>query len=139
MRRALLAMALVAGLLGDPISAGEAGVQAAQSSIEAQLKAFIADDNVTAYSYAAPNVRKIFPTLDIFMGMVTSGYRPVQKPQSYSFGKSEWTGAGAIAQQVFLVGPDGKDYEALYTLELQPDGVWRITGVSLRAANTVST
>ena len=38
-----------------------------------------------------------------------------------------------------MVGPDGKDYEALYTLELQPDGVYRITGVSLRAAKTLST
>jgi uncharacterized protein DUF4864 len=47
--------------------------------------------------------------------------------------------ATTIAQQVFLVGPDGKDYEALYTLELQPDGVWRVTGVSLRAAKTLST
>ena len=38
-----------------------------------------------------------------------------------------------------IVGPDGKDYEAVYTLELQPDGVWRITGVSLRASNSLST
>ena len=44
-----------------------------------------------------------------------------------------------IAQQVLIVGPDGKDYEALYTLELQPDGMYRITGVSLRASNTLST
>jgi hypothetical protein len=73
------------------------------------------------------------------MGMVAGGSKPVQKPQSYTFGKSEWMSGTTIAQQVFLVGPDGKDYEALYTLELQPDGVFRITGVSLRASNTLST
>ena len=55
------------------------------------------------------------------------------------FGKTDIDANGRISQQVFLVGPDGKDYEALYTLELQPDGVYRITGVSLRAANTMST
>jgi hypothetical protein len=139
MRRILLALALIPALFAFSAFADDAGVQAAQSSIEAQLKAFLADDNAAAYSYAAPNVKKVFPTLEFFMGMVTSGYKPVQKPQRYSFGKSEWTSGTTIAQQVFLIGPDGKDYEALYTLELQPDGVWRITGVSLRAANSVST
>lgn len=139
MRRILFALAFIPVLFGAFAFAQDAGVQAAQSSIEAQLKAFLADDNATAYSYAAPNVKKVFPTLDIFMNMVTSGYKPVQKPQSYYFGKFEWMSGTTIAQQVLLVGPDGKDYEALYTLELQPDGVWRITGVSLKASNTVST
>jgi hypothetical protein len=139
MRSLLLILALIATFFSGSASAEDAGVAAAQSSIEAQLKAFLTDDNATAYSYAAPNVKKVFPTLDLFMNMVTTGYKPVQKPQSYSFGKSQWTSGTTIAQQVLLVGPDGKDYEALYTLELQPDGFWRITGVSLRAANTVST
>ena len=84
-------------------------------------------------------MKQIFPTLDAFMSMVTNGYAPVRKPQSYTFGKSQETSATTIAQQVFIVGPDGKDYEALYTLELQPDGMYRITGVSLRASNSLST
>ena len=139
MRRILLALSLMLTFLGTAALADDASAKAAQSSIDAQIKAFIADDNALAYSYAAPNVKKIFPTLDIFMNMVTRGYQPVQKPLRYSFGKSEWTGANAVAQQVFLIGPDGKDYEAVYTLELQPDGVWRITGVTFREAKTVST
>ena len=138
MRRILIALALITALFAFAAVADDASTQAAQSSIEAQLKAFIADDNATAYSYAAPNVKQIFPTLDVFMGMVTGAYKPVQKPRSYAFGKAEWSGT-KVAQQVFLVGPDGKDYEALYTLELQPDGVYRITGVSLREAKTLST
>lgn len=139
MRRILLAFAFLSALSGLAALAGEGDASAAQSSIEAQLKAFLADDNAGAYSYAAPNVKQVFPTLEAFMGMVTGAYTPVQKPQSFSFGKFEWMGANKIAQQVFLVGPDGKDYEAFYTLELQPDGVWRITGVSLKASNTLST
>ena len=139
MRRILIALAFVSAIFAAPALADEAGTQAAQSSIEAQLKAFIADDNATAYSYAAPNVKKVFPTLDVFMGMVTGGYKPVQKPQSYSFGRTEWMSSTKVAQEVLLVGPDGKDYVALYTLELQPDGVYRITGVSLRASNSLST
>jgi Domain of unknown function (DUF4864) len=143
MRRMLLALALLPALFSFSLSAGaiagDAEVQAAQTTIDSQLKAFIADDNEAAYSYAAPNVKQIFPTLDSFMSMVTGGYKPVQKPLSYTFGKAQQTGPTTIAQQVFLVGPDGKDYEALYTLELQPDGMYRITGVSLKASNSLST
>jgi hypothetical protein len=73
------------------------------------------------------------------MNMVTNGYAPVRKPQSYSFGKVEETAPGSIVQQVLIVGPDGKDYEAVYTLQQQADGSFKITGCSLRAATSVST
>jgi len=139
MRRLVLALALIPVLFTASVFAGDAEVRAAQTTIVSQLKAFSADDGNTAYSYAAPNVKQIFPTLDAFMSMVTNGYAPVRKPQSYAFGKAQEMSATTIAQQVFIVGPDGKDYEALYTLELQPDGMYRITGVSLRASNSLST
>ncbi|GAA4113985.1 DUF4864 domain-containing protein [Aminobacter aganoensis] len=133
------AIVFAAWLCAIPALAGDAEVKAAQGSISGQLQAFRAGDNATAYGYAAPNVKRIFPTLDAFMGMVTGGYKPVHRPQSFDFGKSREMSPSAIAQQVLIVGPDGKDYEAVYTLELQPDGIWRITGVSLRAANSLST
>lgn len=126
-------------LLAFPALAGDAEINAAQDSITGQLRAFRANDNASAYSFAAPNVKRIFPTLDTFMGMVSGAYKPVHKPQSFSFGKSQQVSPTAIVQQVIIVGADGKDYEAVYTLELQPDGVWRITGVSLRASNSLST
>lgn len=137
MRKTLLALLLIAATL--PAFAGDAEVESAQSAIDGQIKAFLAGDNAGAYSYAAPNVKRIFPTLEIFMGMVTSGYQPVYKPQSFSFGKVKELSATSIVQQVMVVGPDGKDYEAVYTLELQSDGKFRITGVSLRASNSLST
>ncbi|CAG1003639.1 MAG: DUF4864 domain-containing protein [Rhizobiaceae bacterium] len=137
--RTMTAIFLALSLQAWPAAAGEAEVKAAQSTIDSQLRAFLADDGALAYSYAAPGIRQIFPSVESFMGMVTNGYAPVRRPQSYVFGKVEEMGAGRIAQQVFVVGPDGKEYEALYTLELQPDGVWRITGVSLRASNALST
>lgn len=132
----ILVMAL---LLPSALFAGDADIKAAQGTIEAQLKAFQAGDGELAYSYAAPGIKRIFPTPDIFMGMVESGYQPVRNPRNYSFGKVQEMGAGSIVQQVLITGPDGKEYEAVYTLELQPDGVYRITGVSLKASNTLST
>lgn len=137
MLRALLVSAMLAAAL--PAFAGDAEVKAAQSAIDGQLKAFLAGDNAGAYGFAAPNVKRIFPTLEIFMNMVTGAYQPVYKPRNYAFGKVQELSATSIVQQVMIVGPDGKDYEAVYTLELQPDGKFRITGVSLRASNSLST
>jgi hypothetical protein len=139
MRRKLFAFAAVPFIFASSALAGDAEVKAAQTVIDGQLKAFMANDGTTAYSFAAPNVRRIFPTVDTFMNMVTNGYPPVRNPQTYSFGKVQETSPTSIIQQVLIVGPDGKDYEAVYTLEQQPDGTFQITGCSLRASNSLST
>ena len=139
MRRMFFAFAFVPLILATSAFAGDAEVKAAQAAIDGQLKAFIANDGATAYSFAAPNVKQIFPTVDTFMNMVTNGYAPVRNPQTYSFGKVEETSPTSIVQQVLIVGPDGKDYEAVYTLQQQPDGTFQITGCSLRASNSLST
>ena len=138
--RPILAALLAASVAAASVSiAGEAEIGAAQATIEAQLKAFLADDGALAYSYAAPGVKRIFPDVETFMDMVESGYAPVRRPRHHAFGEVMETSATSIVQQVLIVGPDGRDYEAVYTLELQPDGVWRITGVSLRQADSRST
>lgn len=137
--RRFVVMLFAAFALVTQAGAGDADIAAAQKVIDGQLQAFLRDDNAAAYGYAAPNVKRIFPTLEAFMGMVTSGYKPVHRPKSYAFGKVHEMGPGKIAQQVLIEGPDGKSYEALYTLELQPDGRYLVTGVSLRASNALST
>lgn len=136
MRATLLMLSCLAAAV--PAYAGEAEVAAGQATIEAQIRAFRSGDNARAYDYAAPSIQRIFPTLDSFMSMVSGAYQPVYKPSTYSFGKSQEPEPGSIVQQVFVTGPDGKDYEAVYTLELQPDGTFRITGVSLRGAQTLT-
>lgn len=139
MPRMIVAATLAAFLASVPARAGESEVKAAQQVIQNQFDAFLADDAARAYSFAAPNIKRIFPTQQSFMSMVESGYLPVRRPRSYAFGKSQEMSANSIVQQVLLVGPDGKNYEAVYTLQLQPDGSWLITGVSMRASNALST
>lgn len=133
-----LTIALLLGLLATTGIAGDAEIQSAQSTIDRQLKAFQSNDGATAYSFAAPSIKRIFPTVDAFMDMVTSGYPPVRRPRSYMFGKVQETSPREIVQQLIIVGPDGKTYEAVYTLELQPDGTHAITGCSLRASNALT-
>lgn len=108
-------------------------VAAAQGVIRAQEQAFARDDAAAAYSHAAPAIKEIFPAPDVFMAMVQSGYAPVYRHESFEFGDSKIEG-GWIAQRVHIVDANGEAWEALYTLEQQADGSYKITGCSLLKA-----
>ncbi len=116
----------------------EADKSAFRSVIGSQIEAFLADDGVAAYSHAAPMIKQIFPTPDTFMNMVRQGYQPVYRPQSYKFGEAGFSASGRPIQRVTVVGPDGLTYEAIYTMEQQPDGSWQINGCALVRAPDIS-
>ena len=108
-------------------------VAAAQSVIRAQEQAFSRDDAAAAYSHAAPEIKQLFPQADIFMQMVQQAYTPVYRHKSFEFGEARAAG-GRIAQRVHIVDDNGEAWEAMYTLEQQPDGSLKITGCSLLKA-----
>jgi hypothetical protein len=108
-------------------------VAAAQSVIRSQEQAFGRGDAEAAYSHAAPAIREIFPQAETFMMMVQQGYPPVYRHRSFEFGEARVTD-GHIAQRVHIVDDNGEAWEALYTLEQQPDGSLKITGCSLLKA-----
>lgn len=99
--------------------------------ITKQLQAFAADKDEEAYGYAAPVVKGVFPTVENFMAMVKKGYQPVYRNKGYDFGEAFIDGLGRPAQRVVIHGLDGKNYEAVYSLERQPDGTWKISGCVL--------
>jgi hypothetical protein len=105
-------------------------VTAAQNVIRAQEQALAHDDAAAAYSYAAPAIHGLFPQADTFMAMVQRGYAPVYRHKRFEFGESRVEG-GWIAQHVHIIDADGEPWEALYTLEQQPDGSLKITGCTL--------
>ncbi|MBC9879063.1 DUF4864 domain-containing protein [Bradyrhizobium sp. INPA01-394B] len=131
MRIAALVLALV--LAFGPLAVRADDVTAAQGVIRAQEQAFIRDDAAAAYSYAAPAIRQIFPAPEIFMSMVQNGYAPVYRHKSFEFGDSKTEG-GSVAQRVHIIDANGEAWEALYTLEQQADGSYKITGCSLLKA-----
>jgi hypothetical protein len=130
MRALVLVMAFLIGL-GTPAFADD--VTAAQSVIRAQEQAFGRGDAAAAYSHAAPAIQQIFPQADIFLQMVQQAYPPVYRHKSFEFGEARAAG-GQIAQRVHIVDDNGEAWEALYTLEQQPDGSLKITGCSLLKA-----
>ncbi|MCX5521066.1 DUF4864 domain-containing protein [Kaistia defluvii] len=98
--------------------------------VQDQLAAFQRDDGAAAYDLAAPGIRKMFPSPDIFIGMVKQAYPPIYRPQSLAYGKVTDSPIGLV-QKVYVTGPDGRNWVALYRFEKQPDGTWKIAGCSL--------
>jgi hypothetical protein len=130
--RALVPLVALLLALASPARAAD-DVAAAQSVIRSQVEALGRDDAAAAYSYAAPAIQDIFPQPDIFMNMVRQSYAPVYRHKSFEFGEARVSG-GTIAQRVHIIDADGVPWEALYTLELGPDGSVKITGCVLLKA-----
>ena len=123
----VLATGLVRSAAAEIADSDRAGIQ---SIIGSQIEAFRRDDGAAAYDFASPMIRTLFPTPDVFMEMVQTGYMPVYRPQSFTFGPLVETPRGPV-QRVFITGPDGAGYVAEYLLQQQPDGTWKINGVTL--------
>ena len=129
-------LAGAAALIASPALAQvTGGTEGARAAISGQMEAFLADDGPSAYGYAAPNIKRLFPTVDRFMSMVEQGYPAVRRPSSYTFGQAIPLGSGIVLQEVLIVGPSGKGWKAAYRMERQPDGSWKIAGVSLKSAD----
>ena len=133
--------ALVAAMLSlfadrgraDDAAIGEPDRGAIRAVIESQLAAFRRDDGAAAFAFASPTIQQMFLNPDVFMEMVRAGYRPVYRPREVEFRELVSEG-GEPVQRVFLVGPDGVPAMALYFMQRQPDGTWRINGCILAKA-----
>jgi hypothetical protein len=108
-------------------------VAAAQSVIRSQVEALGRDDATSAYSYAAPAIQGLFPRADFFLNMVRRSYAPVYRHRSFEFGEAQ-VADGKVAQRVHIIDADGEAWEALYTLEMEPDGSVKISGCVLLKA-----
>jgi Domain of unknown function (DUF4864) len=125
---------LVAFLVGSSVlAAADDEIAAGQSVIQSQEEAFGRDDAAAAYTFAAPGIQKLFPSPEIFMSMVRNGYAPVYRHQSFEFGEAVVLD-GKIMQEVHIVDAQGAAWDALYTLEPQPDGSLKISACILKKA-----
>lgn len=130
MRHAVV-LALLSALV-MAVAPAKADPTAVRETITAQLDAFRDNDAARAFSYAAPSIKSMFGTPERFIAMVRRGYKPVYDANNPTFLRARQSSDGTYAQEVGLVDDDGKAWTALYTLQKQPDGAWRITGCYLR-------
>lgn len=100
-----------------------------EGTISSQLEAFKIDDFDEAFTYATPNLQRLFQTPQNFERMVTSGYPMVWRPAEVDYLELEERG-GDFWQKVQIVDQDGRQHLLLYRMQQTPDG-WRIGGVQI--------
>jgi hypothetical protein len=100
-----------------------------------QRKALKAGDGRKALSFASPGIREQFGTPEIFLAMVRDAYGALIGARYTEFLEGAVID-GAVIQPLRLVAPDNTVMVALYTMEKDMDGRWRIAGCVL-APSTV--
>ncbi len=126
----IVAVTLFAGAIAQTAAPDAADRAAIQEVIRDQIAAFRRDDGAAAFALASPGIQAAFGTPEAFMGMVRQGYQPVYRPSQVRFGEVVMRDWGP-EQRVFVVGPDGQPYIAVYPMERQADGSWKTNGCSL--------
>jgi hypothetical protein len=120
-------------------AADEAAKLEARATVERQIEAFRKDDAATAYAQAAPSIQGMFASPDTFIEMVRKGYGAVYRARSFSIDRVEESGEDGLTLGMTLQDENGIDWMALYSLEKQSDGAWRINGCRLvKAAGTAT-
>jgi ketosteroid isomerase-like protein len=129
--RSIFAAVLMICALGQAHAASDADRSAIRGIIQDQIEAFRQDDAARAFSYATPSLQGMFGSQERFMAMVKDAYKPVYRPRSIAMGEFRDTPDGGMSLSVRLQDLDGADWVALYTLEQQADGTWRISACYL--------
>jgi len=140
MRVALLIFVLTSFATACGAEPHVAGVdaKAIRVVVQGQLDAFASDDGAKAFSYAARGVRGQFGSPEVFMAMVREGYAVVYRPAAVNFLPAYREGSETF-QPVRMTDGGGLVWLALYKMEKQKNGLWRIAGCSLaRTAGTAT-
>ncbi len=142
----LLTVCLIVAMLGarsparadDAASLSAADHRAIEQVITSQFDAFRHDAGDAAFSFASPTIQTMFGDAPHFMAMVRQAYPPVYRPRSFTF-EQLVTIDDRLVQRVMIIGPDGTEALALYTMEREPDGTWRIDGCTLTKPDRLNT
>jgi hypothetical protein len=100
-----------------------------------QRAALVAGEAAKAFAHAAPGIRAQFGSPDNFLAMVQTAYGALITARYTEFLEGAVI-EGVVIQPLRLIGPDNTVLVALYTMEKQKDGSWKIAGCVL-APSTV--
>jgi len=98
-----------------------------EQTIQSQIDAFLVDDFDTAFTYASPNIKRLFGSSERFREMVQSGFPMVWRPADVTYLEQREQGAGRV-QNVLIRDANGVPHLLEYTMILTEQG-WRIDGV----------
>ncbi|MES0826354.1 DUF4864 domain-containing protein [Ruegeria sp. SCP11] len=125
MRRFVFALSLCAGLASGAFAQSDE----IEANISAQIQAFKADDFTTAFTFASPNIQRLFQTPENFGVMVKRGYPMVWRPADVRFLELREV-AGALWQKVMITDGGGRVHILDYQMVPLETG-WKINGVQL--------
>ena len=121
----VLTLALPLPALADPI----------QRVISDQITAFLADDFDTAFSFASPNIKRLFGSPDRFGQMVRDGYPMVHRPEEVTM-LDQRPVDGRVMQRVMIRDMGGRVHMLAYQMIETEEG-WQINGVQILRAPEV--
>ncbi len=105
--------------------------------IHNQIEAFLADDFETAFTYASPNIKRLFGTPQRFGQMVRDGYPMVHRPAEVTMLETRPQGE-RVEQRVLIRDEAGRLHLLAYQMIDTLDG-WQINGVQILRAPDVGT
>jgi uncharacterized protein DUF4864 len=104
---------------------------AIRAVIERQLEAFRAEDATSAFALASPEIQAKYGSPEIFMVAVKTFYEPAYRTRRLRGFTELHVIDGQLTQPALLVGPEGDFAVALYRMQKQAHGEWKILGCSL--------
>ena len=141
MRRAVAVLLFLCTFIGSGYAQADLSAAdrlAIQGVITRQIDAFRHDDAGAAFAFASPGIQAQFGTPDRFLDMVRRAYPAVHRPRAMEFTGLRLS-EGGVVQEGELVGPDGALQLALYSMERDAAGAWRIAGCTLVPSARVGT
>ena len=99
--------------------------------IRQQIEAFKRNEISAAFDLATPEIQDQFRTSDIFFQMVIKNYAVILTHKTWNFGNLTKIRNKEYIQTVNFYEKDGRVIKALYVMEQQPEGTWRIGGCKL--------
>lgn len=123
MRKILIAFAL---LLGFVYSASAQNTEV-EATIDSQIEAFLADDFGRAFTFASPNIQRMFRTPENFGAMVRRGYPMVWRPAEVRYLELRQIN-GALWQKVQITDAEGRVHLLDYQM-IELNSEWKINAV----------
>ena len=127
--------AMIAAVFVANSALAEERLAGIENTIQSQVDAFLAEDATTAFSYASPNLKRLFGTPERFGTMVRNGYPMVWAPAEVRFLELRRQGE-LLFQKVLFVDRNGAPHVLEYNMMPSEDG-WLIDGVQYLVAPPV--
>lgn len=110
---------------------------AIHSVVQSQLDAFAADDASTAFELATSSARTLLGSPEQFLQLIKDQYPPVYRNRGALFSTPEMIDGHALLM-VRLTAGDNVVWIAIYEMQQESDGNWKVDGCNLFETTSVS-